>query len=330
MQKRVTFLCGVSALSGLFALALVPQARASSHGIEKELLGIRLLQSYRDVLSKYGQPTRVYRNDEVVGLIQAFDNQGQPSGGILGFTDGPAATTAATPGPSPAMGGPIMGGPPSGMMSRLPRMAGGGGGGGAEGKGAMMGGPMGAPMGAPTGGGAAASAPRVGSYSGGETFEESGGFKWVYFYPNKQLIYEFMFNRDGRIEIILERGHFLGQPTSRGIALGKTIRDLYATYGWPDSIDDEGLAMSFNYNQKNHVEFTVMNKKVTGIAVLLREDQRTFLRGGSNLASNGGGGGGRVIGMGAPGGGRRLPSMAGGAPPPAAGGGGGGNGAGIE
>src|SRR5262249_12930836 len=116
-------------------LAQAAQA-AAPVATEKSLLGIRILQSYRDVLKKYGTPTRVFMQGEVVDFAYNADAQGNSTGGVRGFAD----TTGAT-----VVGGPGFGAPGGGSMMGGPRM----GGGTAGMSGApMMGGPGGMPGGA--------------------------------------------------------------------------------------------------------------------------------------------------------------------------------------
>ncbi|HLV79195.1 MAG TPA: hypothetical protein VKT32_02905 [Chthonomonadaceae bacterium] len=370
MHTKRTGLCGIL---GLALLAAALPASAGTIRIEKSLIGIRMLQSYRDVLRKFGPPTRVYRNDETVGLIEAYDKKGNPTGGILGFSDSLAALGGGQTGAPPTMRGMAgfpggmgsfpggMGGYPGGKPSVGPMGVGGSGGAMGGRRGMMMGGggppggfpgfpgggpPMGMPgmagrpgsMGGTGGFGggvtnptsdANAPSPRVGSYIGGETFEDAGGFKWVYLYPKQQLLYEFIFNQDGRVEIILERGRALGAPTSRGIRLASSTRAVLDTYGWPDSIEDEGISFGFSYIRKDHVEFTITRDKVTGIAVFLREDQRIrFLQEGAQLARQGSAPGGMAgmmggrPGMGMMGTRPGMGGMGGGPQAPPAGGGG--------
>lgn len=147
---------------------------------------------------------------------------------------------------------------------------------------------------------------------GSDTFEAAGGFTWVYVYPQKELAYIFAFNRDGRVVAILERGRRLGQPTSKGVGLGDPVSSIYKSYGWPDTLEMQGSSLALNYNNKAHAYFSVLNNKVTGIAVLLQEKMRVFFddgRGPTTAAGGRGGypgmmGGGMRPGM--PGGGRRM------------------------
>jgi hypothetical protein len=317
-------------------------------------------------MAKYGQPDAVYAAGEVVNMEMVVDAKGAITGGVRGPGDGTGAQTAGLaggggfgggmrggmmgggmPGGMGRMGGGMPPGMPGGMMGKMGGMMGGGPSGmmrggapmGMGGPGGMMGrmggmpGMMGGgPPGMMGGGmngfgnGAANNGPAAG------TFAAAGGFIWVYYIPKKELAYEFYFNKDGRVEGILERGKAGGMPTSHGIGLGGTVRNIYNSYGWPDSMESQGPGVALNYNQKYHTYFSVLNStnKITGVAVFLRESQRvsffdgTVSSGGTGLASSGmmgrmggmpgmpGGMAGRMGGMpGMPGG---MPGMPGGMP----------------
>ena len=336
---------GLPLLSGALLLTALPTPAAPSR-TEKSLLGIRVLQNYKAVLAKFGQPTRVYRNGEAVRLVESVDAKGEATGGIRGLADD-SSTLAAAPGgrggrPGMMGGGmPGMAAPPGmmGMMGMPPGMMGSGGAPGASGSSMMnmmMNSSRGAGMGRPGMGGGAGmpgmmggrggddddrgGAPRMAGGGlpgatnapgggGEETFGQSGGFIWVYFYPKQERVYEFHFNRDGRVELIMEHGRLWGQPTSRGITLGSSLKQLYQAYGWPDSVEDEGGSFALNYNQKAHAYFAVKKNKVVRIAVFLRENQRVPSYGGQGGGQGGLGRGPSMAGMGGPG--RAMPGLGG-------------------
>src|SRR5438477_11607000 len=106
----------VSAWSVLCALTAVcaPAAQAAPPvAAEKSLLGIRILQTYKDVFRKYGPPNRVYRYDELVDLVEATDSQGRLTGGIRGLADDMQGGGNMGPGAGgfPGMAGGAMGRP---------------------------------------------------------------------------------------------------------------------------------------------------------------------------------------------------------------------------
>ncbi|MDE2126931.1 MAG: hypothetical protein KGJ62_10105 [Armatimonadetes bacterium] len=205
-------------------------------------------------------------------------------GGMLGpgGFPGPGGLPGAS-GMTPAKGGAgMMGVGPGG----LPSMAGGAGG----------------LMGAAGPGGAAGAQGVAPGTLPGVTFRDSGGFTWVYFYPAKHIDFEFYFNKDGRVEMIVERGAHGGYRTRRGVGLADSVRKLYGAYGWPDGIlQKDANTLLLRYNQKAHAQFEVVNSKVTSIAIFLRENQPEALGLAAQLASTGGRPG---MGMGMPGGGR--------------------------
>src|SRR5207253_995734 len=162
---------------------------APSVAVEKSLLGIRILQSYKDVFRKYGQPNRVYRVDEMVDLVEATDSQGRLTGGIRGLGDEMQSAGNTNPFAGRAPGTP--GGFP-GMPGAMARPGG------------LPGFPGAAAPGFPGGmpGTAMASNNANNPNVNQDTFASAGGYIWVYFFPKKELVYEFIFNADNRVEII--------------------------------------------------------------------------------------------------------------------------------
>jgi hypothetical protein len=278
MQRKIGWICGLSLSLGLAALVSGTANATRPVAIEKELLGVRVLQNYKAVLARYGAPTRIFRATETVNYLEATNLQGESTGGILGVQDasssggggggypgGPGGYPGASSGPGGSSGYPGVSGP-SGGSSGYP--------GGSSG---------------PSGGGNSATDNPDASYG------EAGGFTWVYLYPFKELAYEFSFNRDGRVERIAELGRGFGQHTSRGIGLGDTVDKVYSVYGWTDRIKEEDTnKFSLLYNDRYHAHFLVAKNKVVGISVFLKENQYIHFQGGSG--GSGGGGGGKLSG----------------------------------
>ena len=217
------------------------------------------------------------------------DANGKDTGGIINI-DETSSSGGGTGGAGP-MGMPGSGGP-MGMP----------GGGKRDGAG-----PMGMPgSGGPLGGAA-------GGSEKPETFAESGGFTWVYFYAHDELAYVFFFNADGRVEMITEHGRYKGKPSTKGIHLGDQAKSVYNLYGWPDTVEPQSNTIVLNYNLKHHILFNILNGKVSAISVILKENEYPRLIGPGNNASGGGapgmgrpgaspaGGGGRKGGGGGPG-----------------------------
>jgi len=304
MRKGLALLCGLSLMGGLLAMPR-PCAYAKAGSIDKELLGVRLLQSYKTVLQLYGQPTRIFRADESINLLFKTGPDGKQTGGVSGIGDSSAAG-----GPGGAMGMPGSGGP----MMGAPGGSGG----------PMFGGGKGAEEGLPgfpsSGGGAPSGGLGTGATSDkSPTFAESGGFTWVYFYPREELAYVFFFNKDGRVEMISEYGRNKGKPSSRGIHLGDVVRSVYGTYGWPDTVEPQLSVIALNYNLKHHALFNVLDGKVTSISVILQESNYPHLVAQGSATAGGPGGA-----MGMPGSGGPMlggPAGSGGRPGPAASGG---------
>ena len=287
MIRKIGWICGLSVSSslGLLAAASLPAFATKPVAIEKELLGVRVLQNYREVLARYGAPTRIFRATETIKYHEAVSLAGAATGGILGVED-----ASSSGGPGGGSGGPMMGGSGGGGL-----MLGGG-----KGAGAAMGGPG---TSGGSGGGQSAGDNADASYS------ESGGFTWVYLYPFKELAYEFHFNKDGRIERIAELGRGWGQHTTRGVGLGDTLEKIYSVYGWTDRIKEEDSGkFSLLYNDRYHAQFLVNKNKVVGISVFLKENQFMRFDGGTGGPTGGQGG----PGMGGPMMGGSGPRMGGG------------------
>jgi hypothetical protein len=289
---------------------------------ESSLLGIKLWRTWRDVLTKHGQPTRIE-----VGAVTApvpGQNAGQAAGMMGGGMPGPMAGAAmgmSPGGPMPGMGsmgmmgGPGMSGqamamsrmmsqrggmgsPGGGMASGPPPGVGGSMGGGSSKMGAMMG-SMGSPGGGPqlpgmegaggdlglrgfgSPGGGPGPGAMMGSMGamGGQQAQASaeGEVTWVYEKP-AGLTYMFLFNKDGRVIQISQFGYRGGARTSRGVALGSAVRDVYAKYGWANSSAKAGNQLTLDYSHKANVAFQLLNRgkgaQVVGVTVAITERDR--------------------------------------------------------
>ncbi len=280
----------LGSVAAVSVMALVPARAAAPVTMEKGLLGIRILQTYKDVLARLGQPKVMVTLNETASVEDAVDPNGNDLGGIRSVSYGGSSSGSAGGG-SATKGGGGMGMPGLGPMGP---MTGGGGGGmmgmGKKGDGGGVGAP-GPSMPGGAGGGSGAGA----SSGSGSTFGESGGYSWWYHNARQQVAYSFLFNADGRVRGIMERGREGGTPTQRGIHLGSALKDLYTTYGWPDTIEEISPGFVLDYGSKYHAKFAVIKDKVVGIGVVLAEDQHVpfFVDGG------GSGGGGATGGKGA-------------------------------
>jgi len=303
MRTASGILLSSAAVAGLVALA--PARAAAPVAIEKSLLGIRILQNYKDVLSKWGPPKLIARGGETLVYVPVLDPEGNDLGGIrsISYLGGGSTGGGGTPG----AGGPGKGGGSApGMSPMAPNMGGGkkGNGGGGPGSGGGPGGP---------GGGAGAGG------AGGDadtSFGEAGSYKWVYHDARHQDFFVFNFNLEGRVVYVVERGREGGMPTQKGIHLGSSLASIYETYGWPDTIQEIEPGFVLDYGSKYHAKFAVIKDKVVGIGIVLEESQTVpfFPIGGS-------GGGGGAAGPG--GGGKGVGRMGPGGPGSGGGGGGG-------
>jgi hypothetical protein len=363
MQNRWNRI-GSLAFSGLLTVALFPTASSklqaqrptrSSSGVEKSLAGVRILQSYKSVLDRFGAPTRIFPAGDILNYEYARDAKGILTGGVIGYGDSTPAggATLARTGGAPAGGGgmsgaggmmgmmtgrgmagmsggaPGAGGPPSNIMAAMGAMSGGGmsgmsgmrggnpmapGGGGMPGFSGRRGGDDegGAPAmpGAMTGGAG-------GNAAKGSTFGDAGGFIWSYLDPKAEKVTTFQFNKDGRVEVIAELGRFRSSVTSKGLSIGSALQDVYTAYGWPDSTKIDGEHTVLVYLQKHHLEVALVNNRVVGLIVTLRESNYVPLSGGASNTGAAGGGMARMTGMGGGMSGAMMggmPRMSGGAP----------------
>ena len=92
--------------------------------IEKSLLGIRVLDTYRAVLSKYGEPYRIYRAGEMPILQFAYNNLGENTGAVTGVGETAGQNTGAVGGPGKGAGGYGRPGAPGMMGPGGPGMGG--------------------------------------------------------------------------------------------------------------------------------------------------------------------------------------------------------------
>jgi hypothetical protein len=274
MRRGMELIVGIAAACGL--LMLTPQPSRAA-GVEKSLLGVRILQTYREVLKLYGAPTRVYRITEKVLVVESTSADGELTGGIRSLGEGAAGGMPGGGGP-PGSGGPGTGGYP-----------------GAPGEGGSMPGGKGMPgSGGMPGGG-------IGGASGSEsntTFGQAGGYIWAYYYPVTEKLYLFLFNAQGRLLVTFERGRYGGGGTSNGLNLGSSLASVYSLYGWPDNVEEQGPGIVLNYSQKHHLLVAVLKGKVVGLAVSLFELPKLRMLAINEEGSGGGGGGGPTGGGG--------------------------------
>ncbi len=321
MRTSLRVFGSVLAASTLLALA----AAANAAPAERELLGIRIWRTWREVLQKHGQPTRI-EVGAVTGPLQPQAGGGGAPG--MGMS---APMMGAPMIGAPMMGGSMMGAPgrvgnkfaniglpgpggigPTGVPTGPMGMIGGMGGMSAP----MMGGPtMGGSMMGGAGRRMAGALPGMPGMEGpglpgfgGPTLPGTGGLMgmmgrpgaaaaapseegeitWIY--EKGPLTFMFLFNKDGRVIQIQEFGYKGGSPTSRGVRLGDPLRKVYATYGWADKSETQGDQTTLDYSHKAHVVFQLIKNKVVGITVALTERSQipTVTTGTSGIIAGGG------------------------------------------
>jgi hypothetical protein len=244
--------------STALAVSTLGLLAAGSASAERSLLGITVGRSYRTVLAKYGDPTRIdpvflptgtapQLGQQYAG-VGGFGGQpgfpGQPGDNSGGFPGAPGGFSGGAPGGFPGGGGP--GGAPGGLSGGGGAFPGAPGGGGPPilpGAGGFPGAPGGEAGGAPGGfpgapGGGPGGFPAGGGFSGGggQGGSTTGNAAvWTY---NKQggVTLEFLINEDGLVAQISVSGSGKGfnTSTSKGIQLGSGYTKLLNTYGFPD------------------------------------------------------------------------------------------------
>ncbi len=328
--KGGVILLGAVALAG----ANIAPANAQTKGTQS-LLGVRLYDSYKVVLKKYGAPAEVRGGGEVSAPNSIAKPQNSLAGGGMAAMGGGGGGMSGMMGGGMAgmmgarsggMGGGMPsgagGGPPASMMAGIMaaqgagRAASGGGspfgaGGGVMNAGAPGGGKMGGMAALGSGGGTAGGAGA--NLAKGTTYGDRGGFLWVYLDPKLEKMTEFRFNKDGRLEGIVEQGRIGGSITSRGITLGSKIQDAYGAYGWPDKTEVGSNFLNLDYLQRNHLQLIAVKNAsrnditIVGLVIVLRENQKYHVAG----AGGSGGGNPAMAGAGGGMGGRSFPGASG-------------------
>ncbi len=308
----------VLAVTGMVGLAAVP---AWAQAPERELLGVKIWRSWKDVLQKHGQPTRI----EVGAVSGGGAAAGGAGGGMMGGGGGGAAGPGGASskmgammgggGGLPGLGGSSSGGGAAmgnqmrsmmtgrmgGGMSMPPGAMGGPGGPTGGGLGLGLGNPMSGMMGMMGGGGMGA-----GGGGGAASSDGEGEVTWVY--ERGASTYNFLFNKDGRIIQIQSFGYSGAGNTSRGVKLGDATDKVYKAYQWPDSLSKTADTLTLDYSSKAQVAFQLANRKdgkglrVVGITVALTDGAKIRMTGpggtgmGSGFGASGGMGGPGAVG----------------------------------
>jgi hypothetical protein len=283
--------CGVAVMvvGGMFALA----QSADAQSYERQLAGVRLNTSSKQLLAKFGNPNEVFIGDVAartqpgMGGGMGGDEGGSMPGGMGGPSMGGMGGPSMGGMGGPSMGGPpagmmgrgSMGGPPAGMMGR-PGM-GGGPPSGMMGRGSMGGPPAGmmgrGSMGGPGVGGEEGGMPGGGMMGGGGMGGGSFGntnstgvsvqeVTWVYNrkFKNDLISYEFLLSPQGTVSQIRVVGYTGGYAkTQKGIVLGSSMADVIRRYGHPEkqSIAGQGILL-LDYSKKHHMSLQLQLQKV--------------------------------------------------------------------
>jgi hypothetical protein len=331
MRSSLRGAIGLAAV-GLLALTATPSLAQRKDAAERQLLGIRLWRTWREVLTKHGQPNRIE-----VGAVTSTTGGGG-GGGMMGGPMGSGGPMVGAMGSGGPMGGPYGGAMMPGGMGGSGGPYGGGGGRGRSGGMGLPGvgsmGPYGGGMGGgdlPPGGGGGMMPPGVGGPSGGgagfaggggSTETSDGEITWVY--EKGKITNYFLFNKDGRVIQIQSFGYSGGSAvTERGVRLGDPVGKIYATYGWTGQMSKDAAnnTMTLDYSKDHHCAFQLADIKngkgyrVVGITVAITE--KNDLGGSMQGMGMGGGmmGGGMMgspMGSGGPGMMRGGPGLPGG------------------
>ena len=243
MHRSVNKAAALTLAAALTAVLALTAPPALAQRPFPSLLGVRVWDStWKDVLKKYGQPTRV----EVGASAGTSGQTGSPTGamggggGPMGLAPGAGLPGLPGMGPGGGPGGGKMGSMAAmgmGGYSRMMMQQGMGARSGMSAPGMMPGGGMelgepGAPggfgmpgMGRPGGPGGFATGAPGGAGEGEQAYGPEDEVTWVYEHGNKKSpnVDLFLFNRTGRLIQIQSFGYVNGAITSRGIKLGDPV-----------------------------------------------------------------------------------------------------------
>ncbi|MCC6483516.1 MAG: hypothetical protein IT209_01610 [Armatimonadetes bacterium] len=266
MNARFYTVMGIALTSAVLACAAGTgeaarsrRAAPVSFGPERSLAGISIGRPATQVVSKYGNPSRVDASATV--------SQSQPgTPGAPGLEGLPQPQNFGLPAQPP---GSVMGAP-GGMSPGGPAELGGA-------LGNVIGGLFGAGTQQPAPG--AGFAPPGGVLPGQEAFGQAQPVvqrpitKLYYDYPTGPSLI-FTVGYKGLVEQIDAFAPWPWSParTKRGIGVGATYRQVVARYGYPQaqrSNPDGTLVM--DYSERAHVAFTLLAGRVVGVSVALVE-----------------------------------------------------------
>lgn len=281
MQIRRRHAALMAGFGAFLSIATLPiQAAQPAIHTEDSLLGIRLLDSYKSVLKKYGQPAEIQVGNPLAPEADAAGPGGGPGGmpGLPGSGGGGIPGSYGMPGGPGGMPGSY--GAPTG--GGIPGSYGTPGSGGLPGFGGPAGGKGGAPM-MPGSSGAPGSTGTPGSNAlpvipgtGGGTSEET---IWWYKWQQQGVFIAFLFNKQGQVIQIQSHGYktYPNTPnarTSKGVVLGSSMGAILKNYGWSPSGDHDGEYVVMRFDSSSRVgnghgrlAFQVLKNEVVGITL---------------------------------------------------------------
>ncbi len=260
-RRHAAAAAGLGAIISMGVMRTHANAAVTSTS-ENSLLGVRLLDSYKSVLQRFGQPAEVQVGVPVEGAGGA--------GGLAGGAGGPGGMGGpmGMPGSGGPMGAPL-GMPGSGGPMGPPSMPGGGGpslpGFGRPGGMPGSGGPTGTP-GLPGGGAAPGGAGAAGAESlptlpgsGNSGTGPSEETVMWYKFPQQGLFYSFLFNKQGQVIQIQAYGYKpnlkvpVNARTAKGIALGSSMGSVLKNYGWSSDGEHVGDFVVLRYDSRDRL-----------------------------------------------------------------------------
>jgi len=306
MQIRRRHAALMAGVGTLLSISMVrTQAAQPATSSDNILLGVRLLDTYRTVLQKFGQPGEIQVGAPIAPEPEAGapgaggfpGNEGFPgSGGMAGMPGGSGMPGSfGTPGSggrgTGMYGGPASSGFPGGMGipgsggfpgSGLPGF------GGPKSSGGFPSTPgtpgsFGTPGGSGTAGGSSTPNALPGTDglppipgTGGAASQET---VWWYKWPRQGIFVAFLFNKQGQVIQIQSHGYKTDPKvptarTSKGVVLGSSMGTVLKNYGWSPEGDHSGEYVVMRYdtpgrvgNGHGKVAFQVLKNQVVGITL---------------------------------------------------------------
>jgi hypothetical protein len=257
ISRTAATLIATAALGASFAT----QAMAAA---EHALAGIRVFSTSSAVLRKYGSPDEVRVGQLTTGGAPAGGAAGAGGPGGYPGSGGPSRGGASYPGAGGGGASYPGGGGESGAPGQLPGLPGGDGESGSPTGYPGAGGPSGYPgSGGPGGGYPGAGG---GGSQSGMAVAQRNSVTWIYDRPDGGSL-EFTMSSDGRVVQIHASGFKGAVRTDKGVALGMSLAQVNAKYGYPEAQFITGKILTETYTERSHAAFQFYNGKLVGIIV---------------------------------------------------------------